>query len=373
MVAESSLSRLQERVERATAHLCGRYKTPRRTHDRPKLIRDALWSFYNVGPEFLTLLDSPFLQRLRQIFQTALAYQTYPCALHTRFEHSLGVWHMAGRMLDALGNLGETISPLQRTEVLLAALLHDVSHGPFSHASEDIYGTNAIFNEIRREEKVLFADASASEIIAWCILHSTSFRGYWDILRESLHLDLSVDRIGSMIVGSSAKLPAEMRHLRDIINGPFDADKLDYISRDGYFTGLRLSVDTDRMLWGLRPWGKGTDEAGLAIYHTSASALEQVIFAKSQLYTQLYHHHKVRAACALIHRMVRRAIELEERIDGVELKDPANFCCLDEYDVLGAHYRDPLLNEIALRIRARSLPMRALVISRVCFDNMHEP
>lgn len=333
-------------------------------HSGPKVMREALWGFHTLGPAALSIIDSPYFQRLRNLFQTSLALYTYPSAVHTRFEHSLGVSYTATRMMDAVqANERLSIPPELRLETYFAALMHDISHGPFSHASEDVYGRDPVFNQVRAEEKTLFANASASEIHAWAMLTSPVFRELWKVTCELAGYDLSIDRISSMIMGSTSGIPPEWAFLTDIINGPFDADKLDYLSRDGYFTGLRVSVDVDRLLHGLGLHNDGDGKRRLLTQVASSSALEQLIFAKTQLYNQFYHHQKVRASARLLHQLLRTIRDQDLLVGRRSLRIPASFVALDEYDVLGGDYSHATARRLVRDLRTRHLPNRCLVLT----------
>jgi hypothetical protein len=108
-------------------------------YTQPKILRDVKWGFNRYTTYELAILDSPPFQRLRNISQTSLAMFTYPSATHSRFEHSLGVSSIASRMLTAIENRGRNLDPVLRIETRLAALLHDLGHGPFSHSSEKFF------------------------------------------------------------------------------------------------------------------------------------------------------------------------------------------------------------------------------------------
>lgn len=367
----AALKRLQMSVNEVIDAQLQPYLDRLPKHDDYKIIRDSIWGFHRLEPAFLLLLDSPLVQRLRHIYQTALSIHTYPTASHSRFEHSLGVYTAADRMLNAisLNNPKAIVEPKERFEVLAAALLHDTGHGPFSHASEDVYKHSPIFQQIKDEDKARFLNAAEAEILTYCVLKSPAFGILWDsVARQAEDIGLdddSIERMGAMIMGNDAVLPASMKPLRKIVNGPFDADKLDYIRRDGYFTGLNISVDFDRLLYGLSI-AKISDDSGppvaeLVINRSCISALEQVIFAKAQLYTQLYHQHKVRAAA----RLIRKLIESCENEDfaGRSLRDPATYLTLDDYDMLRQSYKSDEANALVLRIKNRVLPRRALVIA----------
>lgn len=316
-------------------------------------------------------MDAPCFQRLRNIFQTSLALYTYPCAVHSRFEHSLGVAILAEKMLEAIGRKGVPLAPVLKLETRLAALLHDLGHGPFSHTSERFYEGFDDFELIKSENRDLFADAAASEILTYCLLTSDSFNRLWNRVvelygSECPHLrEVKLSRIASMIVGSDHEVGPEARFYRQIVNGPFDADKLDYLSRDGYFTGLHIAVDVDRLLHTIKVIFTNA-ETELGVVSSGASILEQVLFAKTQLFSTLYHHHKVRAAHRLLLQLMESMAENSIRPRNLDLRDPASYIALDDYDFL-SYKGSPHVDNIIDKIKCRNLPMRALVLTYPCF------
>lgn len=371
----TDLSSLQRAVDAVASELGDEYVRDLTAHPRSlrrKIIRDAVWGFWRLESPYLVLVDSPFLQRLRHIFQTALAMHTYPSALHSRFEHSLGTYHVAHRMIQFIDrNCPDQDLPVHNwTEICAAALLHDTGHGPFSHASEDVYGQDPVFNRIRADNKERFGAASPSELLTWCLLHTPTFRELWRVFVDEavahhqgdLKSEPSLERVATIICGSQMGLEPTQRAYSRLVNGPFDADKLDYLSRDGYFTGLQTALDVERLLWGLRiGMGPDTHQEEVCVAASHVSALEQVVFNKAQLFAQIYHHHKVRAAATLITRLLTRVREVPEKA-GFDLSNPAVFLLLDEYDVLKRGY-DPEVDRIVSRIKYRRLPKRALELN----------
>ncbi|HXZ98260.1 MAG TPA: HD domain-containing protein [Candidatus Acidoferrum sp.] len=371
------LNSLQNSVDRIAKELGEDYADSPADYSERKIIRDTVWGFHDLSPCFLILLDSPYMQRLRHIHQTALAFHTYPSATHSRFEHSVGAWHISGLMLEAIDRRKKaSVSKEDSFEVRAAALLHDSGNGPFSHVSEDFYGQNSLFDEIKKEDKKTFLDASPSEILSWCLLHSPSFNKIWKVAVESAKRDgvidskdkVSIDDVGRMILGASSGLSPELRPLKDIVNGPFDADKLDYMIRDARFTGLRVPADTDRLLWGIRLAESGGEKI-LAVDASSTSALEQIIFGKAQLYTQIYHHHKVRAAARLICCLLEEIGTMSSPLGDLPLDDPASFLALDDFDLLNSSSKSNNVKDLVKRIKLRRLPKRCLVITKDCITD----
>ncbi|MGH7863195.1 MAG: HD domain-containing protein [Candidatus Dormibacteraceae bacterium] len=212
------------------------------------------------------------LQRLRNIRQLAMAYLVYPGALHTRFDHTLGVLQVTGKLCEALRIEDDATAILR-----LAALLHDVGHGPFSHVSEQILDALSIDQHgpiAGRTEKI------HEKITQRIILEHPS-------LSQALSTRDREDVARLLQTGLGLQIH------RDIISGPLDADKQDYLLRDSYFCGVRYGVyDIDQLHNSLCRTGQGGD-AYLAVQRDGVHALEQFVLAKYYLTTQVYRH-KVR-------------------------------------------------------------------------------
>ena len=188
--------------------------------------RDPVHGFIELEPHEVRLVDTPCFQRLRRIRQLAMADLAFHGAVHTRFDHSLGTCHVAGRVAAQL-----ELDPAQRRLVRLAALLHDVGHGPFSHVFDDIL--EAVWEEEGRDVR----SEKPHELISRTILGRD--RGISDILSATERQQLAslLDR------GYGDPL------LKDIVSGSLDADKMDYLLRDSYFCGVRYGVyDLDQLL-----------------------------------------------------------------------------------------------------------------------------
>lgn len=255
-------------------------------------LRDPIHGF--IYPEIVPeIIDTPTFQRLRSIRQLALASLVYPGARHSRFEHSLGVMHLAGRIGRRFRLAQEDLRAL-----CLAALLHDVGHGPFSHVSEDIvdrfYDKNKVVLE--RGQKV-------HEIITQGLIKTD------EGLRKYMS-DHDVDRVNSILGGTGGS-----RLLSDIISGPLDCDKQDYLLRDSYYCGVKYGIyDIDRLIDVLEAAESDGDRI-LAVSKDGIHTLEQFVLAKYYMTTQVYKH-KVRL---VTDAMIIRAIEL-----GIE-KDQLSF------------------------------------------------
>jgi uncharacterized protein len=251
-----------------------------------EVVRDPLWNNIRLDGAALELLDSAPFQRLRYIRQLGHAFLVYPGATHTRFEHALGAYHLAGRALGLLGERGQLQDLPQQDAVLvrLAALLHDIGHYPFSHALEE---AGLLSHEDLAAEHLAHPEVTAA-------LGRT---GIPDAGR----------RITELITGRSAS------PLQGLISGSLDLDKIDYLTRDARMCGVPYgTVDVDRLLHALTLVALPDGRRAIAVREKGASALESLTFAKYQMYRNVYWHHAVRAATAMFKRAVRAAIACQQ-------------------------------------------------------------
>lgn len=253
-------------------------------------VRDPVHGFITVTPPEERILNSPTFQRLRRIRQLALATLVYPGALHTRFDHSLGVLHLARR-------LGERLLPDRKQEderrlVRLAALLHDLGHGPFSHVSESV---------LIRYTKVSVPPENAET------LHEAVT---CNLIEHAPDLDALISNADKKeVIDILAK--GSNRLLRNIVSGPLDADKLDYLLRDSHFCGVKYGVfDLDRLIGSMES-GDGANPT-IAIREGGVHSLEQFVLAKYYMTTQVYRH-RVRL---ITDQMITRALTLGIEVDG---------------------------------------------------------
>ena len=303
------------------------------------------------------------MQRLRYIHQVDLASLVFPSANHNRFEHSLGVVAVANKMLSSIQ--GKDIKLISNDDIMnvrMAALLHDCGHGPFSHMSEDNYRKCQDMIEALKEEK--FHDRAPHEVLSYLIVTSDPFREFLEKkINPTYGLKLDPDRIGEMIIGWISD--PEKAFLVDMINGPFDADKLDYILRDSHFTGIKLVLDLDRLFYTVCTVKDEQGRTRLSVDSTGVSTLEQIVFSKMMLYTTVYHHHKVRSAeCvfrSIIEKIRKDQISLS---NGHKLTSASDFLYYVDNDFYGFSSFSKEIEEKIKMLRFRSLYKRALVISK---------
>lgn len=261
--------------DRALAHLDRDYTQP---------IRDPLWGHIYLTRGLVSIVDSIEFQQLSRIKQLGPAYLVYPGATHTRLAHSLGVYHIAHRMIRALLTYDET--PPMTTELvtayLCAALLHDLGHFPFTHSLKELPLS---------EHESLAADMVRQGDLARRI-------------REDLGTD---PEIVARIVDESLDDQGrpEIRLFRRLLSGSLDPDKLDYLNRDAYYCGVPYGMqDIDFAISRLRP--NGGD--GIALERSGISAVENILFSKYLMYRAVYWHRNVRVATAMIKEGLYRGL-----------------------------------------------------------------
>jgi HD superfamily phosphohydrolase len=245
------------------------------------VIRDPLWDNIRLDRAALAALDTPTVQRLRYVRQLGHAFLVYPGATHTRFEHALGAYHLTRKALASLEERGELacVPDEDRIAVRMAALLHDIGHYPFSHSLEEA--------GFPSHEGLGVAKLDRGEL--------------GSRLREIGGADFPA-RVGALVTKQSAS------PLQGLISGSLDLDKIDYLSRDAFMCGVPYgTVDVDRLLGSLTlVEADGRHEVG--VHEKGVSALESLLFAKYQMYRNVYWHHAVRSATCMFKRAVRAAV-----------------------------------------------------------------
>jgi uncharacterized protein len=244
-------------------------------------IRDPVHGYIRITEEERAIIDSPFVQRLRRIHQLAGAYMVYPGGVHTRFEHVVGTMHVAGLIAESIADKAN-LDEGQIQELRLAALLHDVGHGPFSH----------LFEEVLTEKTGLGHEDISQRIV----LES-------DIAEILEKYGVSPKRMSLLCVGKQ-KTHAFMN---EAIAGGLSADIMDYLLRDSYFTGVEYGkVDIHRVIHSLDVMGDHLVLDQAALY-----AFEALLIARYEMFKAVYFHRTVRAAeLMLAHSMALADEEL---------------------------------------------------------------
>ncbi len=249
---------------------------------RFEILRDPVWNNIRVDELTLALLDTDVVQRLRYVRQLGWTYLVYPGATHTRFEHALGTHHLSRRTLALLAE-AEAGSIHERDQAIVrsAALLHDVGHYPFSHALEEI---GALHHE----------DVARPLITEGRVA---------DLLTASLGSD-APRMVFDLIAGRSDN------PLQGLISGSLDLDKIEYLKRDAFMCGVPYGeIDVDRLTNSLvLVEDPHTGRGAIGVREKALSALESLLFAKYQMYRNVYWHHAVRSATAMYKRLVEDAV-----------------------------------------------------------------
>jgi len=278
-----------------------------------KIINDPVYGFITIDhPLLLKVIAHPYYQRLRRINQMAFAHLVYPGAVHTRLHHSLGAYHLMCNALAELKGKGFDISPEEEVSAKIAILLHDIGHGPFSHALENVLITNVAHEDI--------------SIMIMRRLNS-AFGG---------QLDMAID-----IFTNQYHKP----FLHQLISGQLDVDRMDYLIRDSFFTGVSEGViGYDRIIKMLTVYDGNLMVEDKAIY-----SIEKFLVARRLMYWQVYLHKTVLGAEKMLVKIIGRAKDLIEAgtvVDsgsaildlflrsGDVTSQLEPFCQLDDYDVM---------------------------------------
>ena len=282
----------------------------------PKIIKDPVHGYVEVDEEILPLLDASAIQRLRYIHQLGFSYLVYPGANHTRFEHSVGTMHLAGVACRQFSLTDE-----DRLLVMAAALLHDVGHGPFSHASEPLM-----------ESRLGRTHDEISGIV----------ESQFGPLLAPMGIDPA--EVCAIVKGN--------HRLSGIIHGDLDVDRMDYLLRDAYYTGAPYgTVDAHRLIRNLHlaPEGIVLDENGI-------NAAESLLIARTLMRPTVYYHHVSRIGECMFQLAVLD--HMETGPDG----GFAQFCSLDDGECMHElrTSKSPLSRELAARLYGRRLYKRAV-------------
>lgn len=265
-------------------------------------IRDPVHGYIKTTEAERELIDSPFVQRLRRVHQLAGSYMVYPGATHTRFEHVMGTMHVAGQVAESLARSCDMSRDMIQ-EVRIAALLHDVGHGPFSHMYEEVLSGKG--------------ERSHEEISRRVILETTVS----DILERNGY---SSKKMSDLAVGRAR---SNQPFMNEIVAGGLSADMMDYLPRDSYFTGVEYGkVDIQRIIDSMR-----VVEGHLVIDDTALYAFEALLLARYEMFKAVYFHRTVRAA----ELMLVRAMTLADSVLGLtDLSDMESYLELTDEVVL---------------------------------------
>jgi HD superfamily phosphohydrolase len=276
-------------------------------------IKDAVHDAIEIRGVAQDLLDTEPVQRLRHITQLSTVELVYPSANHTRFEHSLGVYHLADRALAQLGVEGR-----RAERVRAAALLHDVGHGPFGHQTEDV-----IRRRLGRHHDEVH--------------HLLERDGLASVLEAH---DLDPAAVADLVAGDGV--------LGQLVSGELDVDRMDYLVRDAHHTGVPYgTIDHDRLVRGL-----ALVDGGLVLGEGNVQAAESVLVARTLMNATVYRHHVSRIAAAMLERASDRLLDAAE-------VTPEAFSRLTDDELLAALRDHPETADAADRLVYRDLYKRA--------------
>lgn len=307
-----------------------------------KIINDPVYGFITINhPLIFSILAHPYYQRLRRITQMAMGQLVYPGAVHTRFHHSLGAYHLMGNAVNELRSKGTIITEEEEVAVKAAILLHDIGHGPYSHALEHVV-----------------VKGVHHEALSLQIMHemNAAFDG---------QLTLAIQ-----IFTNAYHKP----FLHQLISGQLDVDRMDYLSRDSFFCGVSEGViGYDRILKMLV-----VVDGQLMIEEKGIYSVEKFLVARRQMYWQVYLHKTVLSAEKMLVKILERARSLYSSVDAAMQTGSAldyflgsftgvmdafaleQFCSLDDHDIMHAIKRwsthpDKVLSLLCSRFLSRQL------------------
>jgi HD superfamily phosphohydrolase len=303
-----------------------------------KIINDPVYGFITIDDELIyAIISHSCYQRLRRIHQMAMAQLVYPGAVHTRLHHSLGAYHLMCTALNELKSKGVVISREEEQAAKIAVLLHDIGHGPYSHALE-----NTLIKNFTHEEISLLLMKKMNE----------EFSG---------KIQMAID----IFINTYPK-----KFLHQLVSGQLDVDRMDYLIRDSFFTGVSEGViGYERIIKMLT-----VHDGELMIEEKGIYSIEKFLVSRRFMYWQVYLHKTVLCAEKMLINIIKRARAIEAKSSSTELniflhnggdvKEIGNyldsFCNLDDYDILSAikkwtDHPDKILSLLCKSIISRRL------------------
>jgi len=312
----------------------------RKMGNHSKTIRDSIHGNIKIGGIFLDLLGAPEIQRLHNVRQLGLAQLVFPGAHHTRLEHSLGAYNMALKAAEML-NLDESESEL----VTCAALLHDIGHGPFSHTLESILRDSLGVNHVDLTERLLFGeyeifDSREKEFISSPSVH--------EILSKN---NINQRHVADIVKGKMLKRP----YLSQLLDSAIDVDQLDYLIRDAYYTGVAYGmIDIERFIQTLV-----INDDRLAIARKGVGVVENILMARTLMYSSVYFHKTVRIA----------ELMLSKSIEMIPNAKPFDFFKMTDAELVNDLKNEgPFQNEIVTYLKYRVLFKQAYLLTHSNLD-----
>ncbi|HAN17843.1 MAG: phosphohydrolase [Bacteroidetes bacterium GWC2_33_15] len=310
--------------------------------NKKKIVNDPVYGFINIPSEIVfDIIEHKYFQRLRRIKQLGLTEFVYPGAVHTRFQHTLGAIHLLNSAINGLKAKGHEITEVEEEAVTLALLLHDIGHGPFSHTLE----------------KVILEDYSHEQLSLL----------FMNELNEQYNGKLT-------LAISIFKNEYPKKFLHQLISSQLDMDRLDYLSRDSFYTGVSEGVvSSDRII---KMLNISNDQ--LVVEAKGIYSIEKFLIARWLMYWQVYLHKTVVSAEQLLLNIFKRVRELIRNNENMYLPDELafflkpstkkytekeileNFSCIDDTDIIvslkkWSNEKDKVLSTLSLNILHRNL------------------
>jgi HD superfamily phosphohydrolase len=314
-------------------------------NNKKKIFNDPIYGFISIPDEFIfDLIEHPYFQRLRRIMQLGLSHLVYPGALHTRFHHVIGAMHLMTQAIATIRRKGHEITSEEERAALIAILLHDIGHGPFSHALE------------------------------YDIVHKVSHEEISGYFMDRLVKEYGQDMERALLI---FKNKHQKPFLYQLVSSQLDMDRLDYLNRDSFYTGVSEGIiGSDRLIEMLN-----VHEGNLVLEEKGIYSIEKFIVARRLMYWQVYLHKTVVAAEFMLIYALRRAKQLTKKGENL-FASPAlgyflqndvtrsnfekdslvldRFAELDDYDILGAlkvwgSHPDKILSSLSERLVNRKL------------------
>jgi uncharacterized protein len=323
-------------------------------NSKKKIINDPVYGFISLPDGIIfDIIEHPYYQRLRRIKQLGMSHLVYPGALHTRFHHAIGATHLMGKAIQAIRRKGHLISPEEEQAALIAILLHDIGHGPFSHTLE-----HTIVKGVNHEELSLLFMQRLSELISEEIKDAMRiFEDHYS--RPFLH---------------------------QLVSGQLDMDRMDYLNRDSFYTGVSEGViGSDRIIEMLN-----VHDEKLVVEEKGVYSIEKFLVARRLMYWQVYMHKTVVSSEVMLTQILRRAKELVRQGQALFASPPlqlflsndftlkdfesnhellGQFALLDDYDIMGAVKVWQFSNDKVLSLLCQMLVNRRLFKVEVSKQN----
>ena len=242
--------------------------------NKKKIINDPVYGFISIPTALVfDIIEHPYFQRMRYIKQLGMTHLVYPGALHTRFHHALGAMHLMGMAVETLRNKDHEISDEEEEAVIIAILLHDIGHGPFSHALEEMIVSGLSHEDI----SVLLMNKLNEKFGGRLTMAISIFNGTYP-----------------------------RKFLRQLVSSQLDMDRMDYLNRDSFFTGVSEGViSSDRIIKMLN-----VKDDHIAVEEKGIYSVEKFLIARRLMYWQVYLHKTVIAAEQLLSKILKRSREL---------------------------------------------------------------